>query len=122
MQKPVLGHIDCPACHAPHGMRFIHDKNGKPFGHCDDCNAQLRIGGNGYREKKFNSLYPWASGKAPEIPVTVTEQKPAEKPAPAAPQKPVTVTAPEPKETHHGPVKVRSAFEDALSILGGVKK
>ncbi|MES2027365.1 MAG: hypothetical protein V4448_17600 [Pseudomonadota bacterium] len=113
MEKPVLGHIDCPACGAPQGMRFIHDKNGKPFGHCDDCNGQLRIGGNGYREKKFAALHPWASAKPAEIPVTVTETKTAE----VAPVAPVQVSVPTPKI--EAPIKPRSSFVDAVAFLSG---
>lgn len=117
MKKEVKGHINCPYCDGAETMRVIEDKNGKPFGHCDDCNGQMRVGGNSYREKKFYSLHPWAAPKAPEIPVTVTEQKPAAKAEPVAPVIPVTVSEPVAPVT----VKARTSFDDALAIFG-VKK
>lgn len=96
-------------------MRFIHDKNGKPFGHCDDCNGQLRIGGNGYREKKFAALHPWAAAKSTEIPVTVT----ANEWEPDKAKEPVPVPVPTPKtETQNKP---RSSFVDAVAFLSGGK-
>lgn len=112
MKNPTLGHIDCPHCFASNTMRITHDRNGKPFGHCDDCNGQLRVGGNSYREKKFIERYPFAGQKAPEIPVTVTEPKPEEKPPAVAPVEPVSV-----------PVQPRkkASFADALQMLGGGK-
>lgn len=98
MEKPVLGHIDCPTCGTAKRMRITHDKNGDPFGYCalDDggCGAQLRIGGRSDRVRAFVARYPWAA-KGAQIPVTVTEpDSPVEKPA-----DPVTVPEekPEPK-------------------------
>lgn len=93
-------------------MRVTHDKNGKPFGHCDDCNGQLRVGGNTYREKKFIERYPFSGQKAPEIPVTVTEQKTP----PAESAVPVPVPKPEIKQ----PPQQKSKFAAALDLLGGV--
>jgi hypothetical protein len=120
LEKPVLGHIDCPACGAEKGMRFIHDKNGKPFGHCDDCNAQLRVGGNSYREKKFAALYAWAAPKPTENPVTVTGPKALENPTPAAPDVPLPVSVPEQKNDIK--VKKRSSLDDAVAFLSGARK
>lgn len=98
-------------------MRITHDKNDDPFGFCEKgCGQQLRVGGNPARVRAFVARFPWAAkpGAAPAAaPVTVTEAKP--EPIPA--QNPVTVT-----EIHHGPVKRRSAFEDALTVLGGIGK
>lgn len=116
MQKAVKGHIDCPYCGASETMRIIDDKNGKPFGHCDDCNGQMRVGGNTYREKKFYSLYPWAAPEAAKIPVTVTEPKLDDKPAEAVPVAPVSV----PVQTKDQPRK-KASFADALQMLGGGK-
>lgn len=114
MQKHALGHIDCPYCAAPKMMRITHDKNGKPFGHCEDCTGQLRVGGHSYREKKFIERYPFSGQKAPEMPVTVTEPKPVEKPAAVALVAPVSV--PEaPKEQ----TRKKASFADALDFLGG---
>lgn len=81
----ILGHIDCPACGTPAGMRVTRDKNGDPFGFCEaTCNAQLRIGGNPHRVAAFARLYPWAAKKpvtVPEAPpVTPTVQEPERKP------------------------------------------
>lgn len=100
MSKEALGHIHCPACGTAHGMRITHDKNGDPFGYCEDhCNAQLRIGGKARRVAAFLKLYPWAAGKAataaPAAPAPAIEAKPeasppaakAPAPAKAAPKK-----------------------------------
>lgn len=92
-EKTTLGHIDCPTCGTKGGMRITHDKNGEPFGYCEDgCMQQMRIGGKPRRVAAFVARYPWAAGKAlapvPAKPVTVPESTPA--PAPA---KPVTVKA-----------------------------
>lgn len=114
MKKEGKGHINCPYCDGAQTMRVIEDRNGKPFGHCDDCNGQMRVGGSKHREEKFCSLYPWAAPKAAKIPVTVTEPKPAAKPAPVAPVIPVTVSEPVEPVT----VKARSSFDDALAIFG----
>jgi hypothetical protein len=118
LEKTVHGHIDCPHCGAQKMMRITSDRNGKPFGHCDDCNGQLRVGGNSYREKKFIDRYPFAAGSIAAIPVTVT----ANEPQTAPPAAPVSDTAPDPTKTHHGPVAKRSAMEDALRHLGGIGK
>lgn len=89
-------------------MRFIRDKNGNPFGHCDDCNGQLRIGSNNYRKKKFAAMYPWAAEKAAEIPVTVTDIKTAAlAPVAHVQEKPVS--------------KQKASWNDALALLGGGK-
>lgn len=107
MTKTVLGHIDCPTCGTAKGMRITHDKNGDPFGYCEaECNQQMRIGGDKRRVSAFLARYPWAAGADP---VTDT----GEKPAPAPQAKPVPAPAPA------KPAKPRSAFDDALAMLGG---
>jgi hypothetical protein len=113
VQKSILGHIDCPACGAPKGMRITHDKNEEPFGFCEaECGQQLRIGGNPRRVRLFVARHAWAAK-----PVPVTEARPE-------PEKPVTVTGkkqpakvPEPVAVTVPPAK-RSAFDDAMSMFG----
>jgi hypothetical protein len=96
--REILGHIDCPSCGTAKGMRITHDKNGEPFGYCEaECGQQLRVGGDRYRVKAFLARFPWAAKTAP------------------APAEPVTV---EVKEPAPAPAKPRSAFDDALKILG----
>lgn len=110
-ERAILGHIDCPTCGTAGGMRVTHDKNGEPFGYCEaECGQQLRVGGDRRRVAAFVARHAWAT-KAAE-PVTVTEQKPVEK----AEAKPVTVTEEKPAAK---PAKPRSAFDDALRLLGG---
>lgn len=93
--KTILGHIDCPVCKTPGGMRITLDKNGEPFGFCEaECNQQLRVGGNARRVSLFVKHYPWAAKPAPS-------QAPAEKPAPS--QAPAVKPAPK-----------RSAFDMGL--------
>jgi len=96
-------------------MEVKHDKNEEPFGYCEECAGQLRVGGKPGRVRKFCRRYPWAakSGAAPVTEtVTVTEPKAQEK----TPEKPVTEPVPEPV-----PVKRRASFADALTILGATK-
>jgi hypothetical protein len=74
MTKHILGHIDCPTCGKAGAMRVTADRNGDPFGFCEDgCGQQLRVGGKPGRVRAFVARYPWA---APN-PVTVTVQEPA---------------------------------------------
>lgn len=106
--REILGHIDCPTCGTKAGMRITHDKNGDPFGYCEaECHQQMRIGGDKWRVDKFLARFPWAAGKKAEpAPAPVAaEKKPA--PAPVEERKP----APAP----------RSAFADAVAILGGAR-
>lgn len=102
-QKPIIGQIPCPHCDAM--MNVKRDKNEDPFGHCEECSGQLRVGGNPARLRKFIAKYPWAAKPAVGAadPVTVTEKPPA--PAP------VTEAPPPPKR--------RAGFADALTLLGG---
>lgn len=85
MSKPVHGHIDCPTCGTPKGMRITPDKNGKPFGFCEEgCGQQLRVGGNERRVRLFVARYPFASGTP--VTVTVPEKEPVPAPVPKAPK------------------------------------
>ncbi len=95
MAREILGHIDCPTCGTAKGMRITHDKNGEPFGYCEDgCFAQLRIGGKARRVAAFLKMYPWAAGKAAPAPAadpkpeTAPKAEPAAKATPPAPAKP----------------------------------
>lgn len=84
-EKEVLGHIDCPACGTPGGMRITHDKNGEPFGFCEaNCNQQMRIGGSARRVALFVALHPWAAK-----PVTVQIPLPEKQAQPVKAENPV---------------------------------
>lgn len=104
-QKPTIGTIPCPHCGET--MNVKRDKNEDPFGHCEECAGQLRVGGNPARLRKFIAKYPWAAkpvvGAAGPVTVTETPKVPV----------PVTETPPPP------PPKRRAGFADALDILGG---
>ncbi len=109
-EKPILGHITCPCCGQADAMAVKADKNGDPFGHCEECAGQLRVGGKPGRVRKFLRLYPWAAGEAaPVVPVTVTvtEEKAAD-PAPGA--APPAPPARKPRRD--------ATFADALHFLG----
>jgi len=119
MEKTILGHIDCPHCGTERAMEIKHDKNLEPFGYCEECAGQLRVGGKPGRVRKFVKLYPWAGnppvgvGPSPApVSVTVTGAEPAPEPEKA----PVTVPAPAPVK------KARATFADALTCLGVVNK
>jgi hypothetical protein len=84
MTKQILGHIDCPSCGTAKAMRITPDKNGAPFGFCEDgCGQQLRVGGNSRRVRLFVARFPWAA-----MPVTVTVQETAPAAAPVPPAAP----------------------------------
>ena len=120
-EKPVLGMIDCPHCGEVNGMAVKHDKNEEPFGHCEDCAGQLRVGGKPGRVRKFCRMYPWAaSSKAPlpapvgwSAPVTAPSVQDAPVTEESAPEIPVTVTVTE--ERRATPRK--ATFLDALAGL-----
>lgn len=91
----LLGHIDCPSCGTPKGMRVTLDKNDQPFGYCEaTCSQQLRIGGDKHRVDQFFAKHPHLNR-----PGTVTE------------------TVPEPKEETPPPVK-KSGMSSALEAMG----
>lgn len=97
MQKPALGHIDCPTCGAAKGMRITHDKNGHPFGFCEEgCGQQLRTGPSPMRVREFIKRYPFAAKAAQPAPA------PAPEPAPAPAQPAVPVTEPKPAKKGWG--------------------
>lgn len=55
----LLGHINCPSCGTPGGMRITEDKNGSPFGYCEaNCSQQMRVGGTPHRIAQFYKTYP----------------------------------------------------------------
>lgn len=94
-------------------MRVTLDKNAEPFGFCEArCGGQLRVGGRADRVAAFLDLYPWAK---PEPEQAQPPQKPAA-------QAPVTGTGTEPEQPKAPPTKKaapRSAFADAVALLGG---
>lgn len=105
-EKPILGYIQCPHCDEQMGVK--HDKNGDPFGHCEECGGQLRVGGNPARLRKFLARHPWAAKPTvPADPVTVTEK----------PTAPAPVSAPAPKVQEPAPRR-RASFADALGMFG----
>ena len=101
MAGPVLGHIDCPSCGTPKGMRITHDKNGDPFGYCEaTCSQQMRVGGLADRVRRFVARYPWAGPVTGTGPAAAPAPVPVPAPAPA-PDEPVAATpAPKPKPQH----------------------
>lgn len=127
-ENPVLGMIDCPHCGEVGGMAVKHDKNGEPFGHCEDCAGQLRVGGKPGRVRKFVKRYPWAAGAPVLQPWTgepgtsVTEKK--------MPEIPVTVTVTEPVKTVGAaevssappPKKKQAAWTDVLASFATIGK
>jgi len=104
-QKPALGAIDCPHCGQVGGMTIRHDKNVEPFGHCEDCGGQLRVGGRPARVRKFLARYPWAAA-------------PGEKPAAAPGEKPAPAPVTETKEQPAPAVRRKPSFMDGLKALG----
>lgn len=115
-EKEILGMIDCPHCGEVGAMGVKHDKNGEPFGHCEECAGQLRVGGKPGRVRKFCRRYPWAvvPGAAPvPVTVTVTDEMPRKAPAAA-----VEITKPVPVSPLPPP-KRKATFADALNILTG---
>lgn len=112
MNKTILGHIDCPTCGEETAMRITTDKNGDPFGFCEICRQQLRVGGDADRVEDFYRAHPGI--KKPGAPVTETATvksasmmapaelaaaKPAAKPVTA----PATAPAPAKKPGGHNP-------------------
>jgi hypothetical protein len=126
-EKPVLGMIDCPHCGEVNGMAVKLDKNDEPFGHCEDCAGQLRVGGKPGRVRKFCRMYPWAASSAAPQPLPasagwaapVTKVDQTEKPVTeeSAPEIPVTVTEP-PK----APPKKTAAWTDVLASFNTLGK
>lgn len=117
MSREILGYIDCPHCGEGSRMRITPDKSGAPFGYCEECNGQLRIGGNARRVESFYARNQGVKrpGQAAEIapPATSTaaapEKKPAKKPEPVAEPAPAKVAAP----------KKLSIFEQLAGVTHG---
>lgn len=102
MAKEHLGDIDCPVCGYTKGMRITADKNGEPFGFCEqNCDAQLRIGGKRHRVEKFFRLHP---------DIKRTGESPPAQPASAAPVAPpkVDATAATPAKPETKPAKKKA--------------
>jgi len=75
-----LGDIDCPVCGYTKGMKITEDKNGEPFGFCEqNCDAQLRVGGKLHRVAKFYRLHPEIKrpGESPPAKVAAVPVAPA---------------------------------------------
>jgi hypothetical protein len=119
--KPVLGMIDCPHCGEVEGMAVKHDKNMEPFGHCEECAGQLRVGGKPARVRKFVRRYPWAAAGAVAAAPAVTGARVQVAPVTGdpAPDVPVTVTVTEPEPK---PAPRRASFMDALASLNTLGK
>lgn len=76
----LLGFMDCPVCGYQAGMKVTEDKNGQPFGFCEqNCDAQLRVGGKAHRVEKFYRLHLAIKrpGEAPPLPVVAVPVAPA---------------------------------------------
>lgn len=99
MSREILGYIDCPHCGEAERMRVTPDKSGAPFGYCEECNGQLRIGGNSTRVEAFYRKNPAVKrpGQAGEAAPIVVQPVEVKKTAPkkAAPViEPAPVIAP----------------------------
>lgn len=100
MAKETIGHIDCPSCGTPKGMRITLDKNEHPFGYCEEnCGQQLRVGPDKRRIKEFlRHNFPALGTVTVTVPAVPTEQpapQPVQKPIQPAPATPPT---PKPKQ------------------------
>lgn len=102
MAREILGHIDCPHCAEVARMRITPDKNGAPFGYCEECNGQLKVGGNQSRVAAFYRKYPQI--KKPGEPSPVHPGTKEDTPPAVAPTPPAAVAkapeAPKPKAAH----------------------
>ena len=121
--RTVLGHIDCPTCGTAQAMRVTLDKNGDPFGYCENvCHQQLRVGGDAWRVEAFRARFPWASGTASAAsaaPVTGTGAAPAAAAPEPAPKPAKAAPAPKAAPPAPAPAPRRTPFDDALKFLGG---
>ena len=95
-EKTILGHIDCPICGTAKAMRITHDKNGHPFGSCqnESCFGQLRVGGKDSRIAAFLRRFPWARAGQNPVTATATEQPDTKKAETVQVQNPVHVPVP----------------------------
>lgn len=94
-------------------MAIKHDKNLDPFGHCEDCGGQLRVGGKPGRVRAFVSRYPWAAAGALPVTVTVPVTVTGSEPAPEPVTEPVAVT--------EKPKRKQASWADGLALLGGAR-
>lgn len=105
MTREVIGHMACPECGGEAEVK--RTKSGLAYRWCTECNAQYFP----RTAEASDRLIAKCGGKAAPPSVTVTEPEPKPAKAKAAP-------APEPAPVPK-PAKPRSAFDDALAILGG---
>lgn len=100
--KTVMGHMDCICCGGKGTVRVTRDKNGEPFGFCenDACFMQYRIGGRPARVATFRKRFPWAAGT----------QEAATAPAAQPVAAPVTAPVPKPAAPKRGGAGVFDAL------------
>lgn len=83
-------------------MRVTEDKNGDPFGYCEDCAQQLRIGGDRHRVSRFVARHGIGAAK---VTVTVTGAGKAEALKVTHAPAPVPATAPGKGQEQAEPVR-----------------
>ncbi len=67
-------------------MTIKPDKNGQPFGYCDSCRGQLRIGGSDSRVSAFYAAHPDIAKAAGKIEPSAVDGVGGEKVDAPAPQ------------------------------------
>lgn len=98
----VFGEIDCPHCGEK--MKVKADKNGDPFGHCEHCSGQLRVGGKTARVENFFRRHSHLQRTS-----TVEDQPPS------APEKKPAIQPQEPKPPEPPKKKIGFSFFDQLN-------
>jgi hypothetical protein len=82
MTKKLIGHMQCPECDFA-DAEVGEDKNGHPYRHCPECNAQVFTRGDPVRvvnmKKKMRPVKS-AGNPAPVAPAGATTAAPAKKP------------------------------------------
>lgn len=106
MAREVIGHMDCPECGSEAEVK--RTKAGLAYRWCTECNAQYFP-----RTVEASERLIAKCGGAKPAPEPVREQEPVKAQAPE-PIKPKAKADPAQK-----PAKPRSAFDDALALLGG---
>ncbi len=104
MSKEILGRMSCPCCGFADGVRVTPDRNNQPFGFCEECGFQMRIGGSLPRVRAFYKRHPQVK-QIGEVEVSQDKPKPAEKqaPKPAEPVEEVKTEAP--PAPRHAPIE-----------------
>jgi hypothetical protein len=78
MTKKLIGHMQCPECDFA-DAEVGEDKNGHPYRHCPDCNAQVFTRGDPVRVGNMRKkMRPVKS--APSLPEKKPDSLPAKKP------------------------------------------